>query len=125
MDLPNGVLIVEDEALLAMALRIELENEGIPVCGNASTKNKAVELVDAEHPDVVLMDIRLAGAADGITAAREIKQRADTEIIFMTGYNDNELRNKAEELKPLGFLTKPVDRKTLIDLLKNFFKTTN
>lgn len=102
------ILIVEDEAIVAMRLRMELNNSGYEVCKPVATGKNAIKSVENEKPDMVLMDIRLAGEMDGIEAAQEILSRYETSIVFMTGYTDEDLMERAKKLKPTAYLIKPV-----------------
>ena len=70
------VLVVEDEALIALSLTDMLESMGLTVCGTADNARSAVDLADRDAPDLVLMDIRLRGKGDGIDAARQIRAAA-------------------------------------------------
>ena len=79
------VLIVEDEAILGLLLSRSLGRLGYEVGEPIATGEEALRRTEQEQPDVVLMDIRLAGAMDGIEAAREITARYGTPIIFMNG----------------------------------------
>jgi DNA-binding response OmpR family regulator len=73
---PRGrVLVVEDEALIALSLADMLESMGFTVCGTADNVRSAVDMADRDAPDLVLMDIRLRGKGDGIDAARQICER--------------------------------------------------
>lgn len=119
MNNPPKVLIVEDEAVLAMLYRRRLKSRGYAVTGTASTREEAVSLAFKDPPDFVLMDIRLAGENDGIDAAREITARIRTRTIFMTGYSDERIKNVALELHPLAYLIKPFDLQELLICIKN------
>ena len=112
------LLLVEDEFLIAALLRRNLMLVGYDVCELVSTGEEAVERAEQEQPDFILMDVRLGGKMDGIEAAREIHQRFQIPIIFMTGYSDKERVAQAKELNPLAYLVKPVtpdDIKPIID----------
>jgi len=102
------ILIVEDEFLAAVYLQRELIRSGYTVSQPVATGEEAIERAEQEQPDVVLMDIRLAGAIDGIEAAREIISRHTIPIIFMTGYSDDETREQAQRLNPAAYLAKPL-----------------
>lgn len=119
MNNPPRVLIVEDEAVLAMLYRRRLKSRGYTVTGTASTRDEAVSLAFKDPPDFVLMDIRLAGENDGIDAAREITARIKTRTIFMTGYSDEKIKNIALELHPLAYLVKPFDLQELLFCMQN------
>jgi two-component system, response regulator PdtaR len=103
------ILIVEDEILIAMQLETNLLRAGYAVCGMATNGKDALDLVKNQHPDVVMMDIRLQGALDGIDTARLISDFSSASIIFMTGYSDPKLQARAMDLNPAAFLLKPVN----------------
>ncbi|MBF0121457.1 MAG: response regulator [Desulfobacterales bacterium] len=113
------ILIVEDEAFLAMFISSVCSNWGYHVCETIPTGEEAIEYVNnKEKPDIILMDIRLAGQMDGITAAEQIKIKNDIPIIFMTGYDEDEIKKRAYKLNPVAYLIKPVNTaqlKALID----------
>jgi two-component system, response regulator PdtaR len=101
------VLIVEDEYFLALENEAALQAAGYEVVGTATTGVNAVALAREQRPDIVLMDIRLAGAGDGIGAAIEISDRFSIAIIFATALSDRETRERAERAFALGWLSKP------------------
>ena len=102
------VLIVEDEVMMAMGLETGLSLLGYDVCEFATSGEEAIKLTEREKPDVVIMDIRLAGSMDGIQAAKAIISRRDVPIIFMSGYSLEEVRERVEEIGPVACLEKPV-----------------
>ncbi|TGN03364.1 response regulator [Leptospira dzoumogneensis] len=110
-----NVLIVEDEVLTAMVIRRELRKIGCNVVELATSGEDAVRIAKEDRPDLILMDITLAGEMDGITAASEIKEYLDVPIVFVTGYQDKATRERASLTKPLGYFVKPLQ----IDQLKN------
>lgn len=113
--MPSGVkvLIVEDEYTSALVLRMQLEKLGYVVLGTHSRGEDAVLFMETHEADVILMDINLAGSMDGIEAARLIKEKRDIPIIFVTGYSDPDVRERAESLNPAGFIIKPVNAQIL------------
>lgn len=80
------ILIVEDEILIAEDLRIILQRMGYQVIGIASSGVEAVRVADKAHPDLVLMDVRLQGAIDGVETARQIRSKADIPIVYVTAH---------------------------------------
>jgi PAS domain S-box-containing protein len=101
------ILIVEDNRIVAEDIKLSLLNMGYEVCGVASSGEDALAVVKAERPDLVLMDIMLAGDMDGIAAAREVRMHFDTPVIFLTAYADKEMLQRAKQTEPLGYLVKP------------------
>jgi DNA-binding NarL/FixJ family response regulator len=104
------ILIVEDEAVAALALERTLEELGYEVLGSVATGEDALKRAATDGPDIVVMDIRLAGRMDGIDAAAKIRDSTGAQIIFMTGYDDEETKRRALALKPLGLMSKPIDK---------------
>jgi len=111
------VLIVEDEFFIALDNQEQVENLGHTVVGIAISADQAVSMAEREKPDVVLMDIRLDGEADGIDAAAEIRDRLDIASIFVTANTDPATLQRARQTRPFGILHKPLERARLRDML--------
>jgi CheY-like chemotaxis protein len=111
------ILIVEDELLIALRLELDLRRSGYSVCARVGSGHAAVQAALTHLPDVILLDIRLSGKLDGIDAAAEIAAAIDTSMIFMTGYQDEDSRERAGRLHPLAFMVKPVPTDHLMPLL--------
>jgi DNA-binding NarL/FixJ family response regulator len=103
------VLIVEDQFLISEYLRIWLEAHGYQVCGVAKTAKKAVELALVLRPEIILMDMRLEGARDGVDAALEIVQTYEPRIIYVTGSNEPNALKRINEDHPFRIVIKPID----------------
>ncbi len=109
--MPTTVLVVEDEALVATHLESCLKSFGYAVrC--ASGGEEALELASRAAPHLALMDIRLAGALDGIDTAIELR-RLGIPSIFLTAYADEEILERAKKAEPLGYLVKPFREREL------------
>ncbi|MEM1346439.1 MAG: response regulator [Pseudomonadota bacterium] len=105
-DLRSRVMIIEDEALIAMDLQTIVEDMGHSVTGIAPTHRKALALVESEMPDLVLADVHLADGSSGIEAVTEILERfGRTPVIFITAYPERLLTGTRPE--PTYLLTKP------------------
>jgi len=104
---PGRILVVEDEAIIAADLAETLGSLGYDVVATVDTAEDAIVSAANLAPDIVLMDVRLAGAIDGIEAAATIKQRADIPVIFLTAHSDDETLTRAIGIGPLGYLVKP------------------
>jgi CheY-like chemotaxis protein len=112
------VLIVEDEYFVALDAEDALSAAGFTVVGMAATADEAIGLAEAERPDVVLMDIRLAGPRDGIYAAAEIRRRFGIPSLFATAHADAATRARGEgAAAPLGWLTKPYTQRELAEAM--------
>jgi CheY-like chemotaxis protein len=99
---------VEDEYFVALDIEDALSSVGFSIVGIATTAEDAIRLAQAEMPDMVLMDIRLAGARDGIDAAAEIRNSLGIPSLFATAHSDAGTRARGNKAaSPLGWLTKP------------------
>lgn len=107
------ILIVEDEIISARSYAIGLKGLGYEICSLASTGEKAIEIVENERPDIVIMDVGLRGYMDGIEAGAKIKDRFGIPVIYVTGYMDEALKEKAGVSEPHEFLLKPLQRTDL------------
>lgn len=103
------IFIVEDEALIALSLRMELRDFGYDVCAPAGSGQEALARVEAEKPDVVLLDICLGRGLDGIETAAQIQRKWACAIIFMTGYQDQTLLERARQMNPVAIFQKPAE----------------
>lgn len=102
------VLIVEDEYFVALDAEDALSAAGFTVVGVATNAEEAAEMAAATRPDIVLMDIRLAGSRDGIDAAAEIRRRLGISSLFATAHSDADTRSRGDAAaSPLGWLSKP------------------
>lgn len=115
---PCRILIVEDDALIALDLQQTIEDLGGAVVGRAARTVDAIGLAVKHQPDVVLMDIRLAGGSDGIDAARDIRRLQQIPIIFVTGNTDPATRERILEFSDATLLNKPVDHLQLCSILR-------
>ncbi len=103
-----SILIAEDEAITAMHFEMELKLLG---CRNfilASDSDSAVRLALERRPRLILMDVNLPGKMDGIEAAREILGCYEAKIVFITGYESEDIRVRAMAAGPAGFYIKPL-----------------
>jgi CheY-like chemotaxis protein len=109
----SRVLVVEDEAIAAMAIRLMLESMGCTVLAIAAHGQEAVDLALELQPDLVLMDIRLKGGMSGIESARIIRGRLQIPIIFTTAYSLEEIRASCPIDDGLLFVSKPIQESEL------------
>ncbi len=101
------VMIVEDEAVVALHLRRELSNLGYTVAGVASSGDQALKLVEEVFPDVILMDIHIQGELDGIDTAARIPRYLHIPVIYLTAYSEDSTLKRAGDTRPYGYLIKP------------------
>lgn len=111
------VLIVEDEALLAMMLEDMVAGAGHEVAGVAADGVQAEALARREAPDVILMDVNIRGDRDGIETAARLKPDVPARIVFMTAYTDAANRARMDTVEPFAVLSKPYDDQLLAKTL--------
>ena len=114
----SSILIVEDEFVVSLDLKNMLEDLGHQVVATVSRGEDVVPTALRQKPDLVLMDIRLAGVMTGTEAAVLLKQQLDVPIVFLTAYCDETVLQEAERSYPHGYLVKPFDRRELAATLR-------
>ena len=121
MQVPPCVLIVEDEALLALELEDVMTGLGFYVSGLAPTPDRARWLAKSDAPDIVLMDVCLEGGREGIETARWLREMCGTEVVFVTGHTDAKTLERIHERVPgAQVLSKPVSHKRLEEAVTAF-----
>lgn len=106
------ILIVEDEAIIAMDIKQRLENLNYTVMGSVSSGEDALAFVKNESVDLVLMDIMLSGELDGIQTAERFKKE-NIPVIFLTAYSDEKTLERSKAVDPYGYLLKPYNSEEL------------
>jgi len=109
---PLRVLIVEDDTLVGMGLKAQLEKMGHTVVGHAANADQAAALFRQHRPDLVLLDIRLEGT-DGIELAGALLKERRCPMIIISAFSDKALIERATAAGVFGYLIKPVRDKTL------------
>ena len=109
----SKILIVEDEAIIAMEIEANLKQLGYDVVAVTDTGEDAIEKAGSCRPDIVLMDIRLKGQLDGIEASFIIKSKYGVPIVFLTAYLDENRLKRAKLAIPFGYILKPVQERDL------------
>jgi CheY-like chemotaxis protein len=114
------ILIVEDEGLIALHMTEMLEKAGYRVTGPAYSGEMVLrEFMHRPVPDLVLMDIALAGKLDGIETARQIRQKFPAlPLIFVTAYSPDRTLERMRDLAPDGVIIKPFEDTDLLDLME-------
>jgi PAS domain S-box-containing protein len=107
------IMIVDDEAIITMQLGEQLTAMGYEVAGTASSGEEAVNLAKKLHPDLILMDIVMAGKIDGIEAAEIIRKNHEIPVIFVTAYGEEHFLERAKVLEPYGYIMKPLRKQEL------------
>ena len=108
------ILLVEDDFLVGMEMETGLAEAGYEVAGIAATAEEAVAIATERRPALVVMDIRLASARDGVDAALEIYRTLGIRSLFATANADAQVRARAAPAQPLGWVAKPYRVETLL-----------
>jgi len=106
------VLVAEDEYLILMGLKSNLENLGCKVVGEATNGKELIKLALEKKPDMIIADINLP-VMDGLEALKRISEKVFIPTLIVSGYDDEELIDKAKNLGVLGYLIKPIDESDL------------
>ena len=101
------ILIVEDEAITVSALKRELTSLGYELAGSAGTTENALKAVELLKPDLVLMDITLAGGVNGVVAAVAIRGNFHVPVVFLTAHADDRTMKRAIGAGAFGYVLKP------------------
>lgn len=116
MESEISILIIEDEALIAQNIKMQLENFGYSIAGVYYKYNTALKAINETQYDVVITDINLGNGIDeksGLQIAQQVKQIKNCPIIFLTAFSDKDTVKKATALAPSAYLVKPVNAANL------------
>lgn len=114
----TNILIVEDELLIAENLAMKLEKFEYNVLDIVSSGKSAIKKVNAQTPDLILMDIAIKGDIDGITTAAKIRENHNVPIIFLTAYADEKTLERASKTGCYGYILKPFKDRELHAAIK-------
>jgi CheY-like chemotaxis protein len=119
----NKIMVVEDESIIAEDIRMSLINNGYVVPSVVSMGETAIEKVKEDKPDLILMDIMLAGKMDGIETATMIHSKFNIPVIYLTAYSDDKILERAKITGPFGYLIKPFkDRELYVAVEMSLYK---
>ncbi|MFB0948316.1 MAG: DNA-binding LytR/AlgR family response regulator [Spirosomataceae bacterium] len=107
------ILLVEDEGIIAADMENMLEKMGYEVLETAMDYEEAVERLEEETPDLILLDVNLGGRKDGIDLAKVINEKYQIPFIFTTSYTDGPTIERAKKVNPIGYLVKPFKQEQL------------
>ncbi len=107
------IFIVEDDSLIAEDIKMMLEDLGYEVVGKAFNAESALSKIKTVRPQLILMDIELAGEMTGIDLAEIINLKYQIPFIYLTSYYDNATLKKAKATLPAGYILKPFDENDL------------
>ena len=120
----RSILVVEDDVLNQRLLCEYVKNMGYSINAVVDNFNEAINSVESNTPDLILMDILLKGSEDGIYTSHRIREKFDIPIVYVTGYVEDDVIERAKETNPNGYIMKPFkykELKTIIQLaLSNY-----
>jgi DNA-binding NarL/FixJ family response regulator len=117
------VLVAEDEAVVALEIRLLLARNNYNVVGIVKSGENLLKEFEKKNPDIIISDINLEGKLDGIDAAKIIHKSKDIPVIFITGDGDNTTYIKALTASPSAFLLKPFSERKLLSSVKDSIET--
>ena len=104
----SKILIVEDEIIIAEDLKQELTKLGYKIIGIASKGKEAIKKIKKTRPDIILMDLTLKGELDSIETAQQINKHHNIPLIYISGYFDQKMIQRAKKTQTYGYLKKPI-----------------
>jgi CheY-like chemotaxis protein/signal transduction histidine kinase len=107
------IMLVEDERIVALNLKRKLEAMGYQISASVISGEKVLEMLPTNSPDIILMDINIHGAFDGIETAARIPKDLRIPVIYLTAYSGDETLERARATKPYGYLVKPYSDREL------------
>jgi len=106
-------MLVEDERIVALHLQQQLATFGYDVVANVASGAQALQKIEEDHPDLVLMDIHIEGEIDGIDTASRIPPSYHIPVVYLTAYSEEATLERARATKPYGYLLKPFSEREL------------
>jgi DNA-binding response OmpR family regulator len=117
--------IIEDELVIARTIISTLEELGYNHCGPAINYTEALNVLDIEKPDLVLLDIQLAGRKNGFDVAEVINEKYKIPFIFLSANSDVETNDRAKIVKPNAYIIKPFNKEGLYAAIEIAFSNFN
>lgn len=116
------IMIVEDELLIQMVNKQMLENAGYMICCSTTSGEEAVPMALERKPHLIIMDIKLDGEMDGITAMEEIQKVINIPVLYVSGNSDEATMKRVQKTNMVDFIVKPVDYNLLMAKINDFFR---
>jgi len=113
--------IVEDELVIARTILNTLDELGYTHCGPAINYTEAMEMLEQNKPDLLLLDIQLSGKKDGIDVAQKLNELYKIPFIFLTANSDGETIDRAKKVKPHAYIVKPFNKEELFAAIEIAF----
>ncbi|MEM9929593.1 MAG: response regulator transcription factor [Bacteroidota bacterium] len=117
-DRQPAVLIVEDEALVALEIERTLRKLGYRIAGKARNGDTALDLLATRQPDIALLDIDIKGSHNGIDLARIIREKYHFPFVFLTAFSDRKTLAQLMDTVPYGYIVKPFNQADLLTTIE-------
>ncbi len=121
MSAPNtdiNIMIIEDEAIVAMDLEQRLKKMGYGVAAVHADSDKAIKYLSIHTPDLILCDINIRGQNDGISVALHVREKKRVPLIFVTALSDRGTLERAKKALPYGYIVKPYEDSDLVSAIE-------
>ncbi len=113
-EFPTFILIVEDEPLIANHIALILNNAGYTILGKVRSAAEAIQVLQSQKPDLILLDVTIKGDTDGVELAHVINEKYHIPFIYLTSHFDESTVNRLKKTQPAGFVLKPFNEKELL-----------
>lgn len=113
-----AVLIVEDEALVAVEIERTLLKLGYRIAGKTRNGDTALDMLASRQPDIALLDIDIKGSRNGIDLARIIREKYDFPFVFLTAFSDRATLAQLKDTVPYGYIVKPFNQADLLTTIE-------
>lgn len=113
--------IVEDELVIARTIVSTLDELGYSYCGPAINYTEALQMLEDNKPDLLLLDIQLSGKKDGIDVAQKVNELYQIPFIFLTANSDADTIDRAKKVKPHAYIVKPFTKEELFAAIEIAF----
>lgn len=118
-DIQVKVLVVEDDIIISEDIQRSLDTLGYEVIGAMTSGEEALNLIQKNPPDIVLMDIVLRGQLNGIDTAKMIYEQYHIPVVFLTAYSDSITLERANQAHHYGYICKPFEREELKEIIRS------
>jgi DNA-binding response OmpR family regulator len=116
------IIIVEDEAIVAMENKMNLNGVGHQILAIVSTADAALKAFNESTPDLLLMDIKLKGDMDGIEVMHVIREHSNVPVIFLTGNSDSKTKQRAANISNSSYMQKPILTIEIVDAVNEILR---
>lgn len=125
MDQSVKILIIEDDLILTLSLELMLKKLNVKEINKVNTGEKAIEAVELDKPDLMLVDIHLGKGITGIDAVKTIQETYSIPALYITGNSDTYNKQLASDTKYIDYLVKPITFKELQNALNKYSVKTD